>query len=108
MCGIWLALLTGDAKDSLNEIKLYKKFMAISHRGPDRSTFLKLSSPTTNAYIGFHRLSIMDPSTTGDQPFIYQSDNGSRSVYTICNGEIYNYKDLLVRHPTSFQIGIGL
>ena len=39
-------------------------------------------------YLGFHRLSINGLNSESNQPFI---KNG---VYVICNGEIYNYKEL--------------
>ena len=86
MCGIWGIL-------SLEEIKikhetLFNKFMKIKHRGPDKTTFLS----DKNYMIGFHRLSIMDKSPKGDQPFIYNfsynDENGDeilKTVYVICN-----------------------
>jgi asparagine synthase (glutamine-hydrolysing) len=67
----------------------------LDHRGPDRSQCIILSDPI-NAMIDFKRLSIMDTSTQGDQPFIY--DDGDRTVYVMCNGEIYNYNDLCKDH----------
>jgi asparagine synthase (glutamine-hydrolysing) len=43
----------------------------------------------------------MDPSTQGDQPFaqsyFYENESGEqmlRTIYVICNGEIYNYTKL--------------
>lgn len=58
---------------------------ALSHRGPDDEAIF------TDACIGFgfKRLSIIDLSN-GNQPF-FGSD---RAVVLICNGEIYNYKEL--------------
>ena len=69
MCGIWLFLLqksTDDIKNFL--LGTYDAFMKTAKRGPDRSTFEVISQPN-NVAIGFHRLSIMDPSVKGDQPF---------------------------------------
>jgi asparagine synthase (glutamine-hydrolysing) len=66
----------------------YDSFMKIKHRGPDLTTFLEHE----NVKLGFHRLSIMDPTIQGDQPFIFEDEK--RIVYVICNGEIYNFKDL--------------
>jgi asparagine synthase (glutamine-hydrolysing) len=77
MCGIW-ALITDGEKDG----KYY--FDKVKRRGPERSYFKK----DRDRYIGFHRLSIMDPSTLGDQPFILDE------IKLICNGEIYNFKHL--------------
>lgn len=61
-------------------------------RGPDNSNYIELSNPI-DMKIGFHRLSIMDLSSNGDQPFRFIDNN--RTVYTICNGEIYNHNDLI-------------
>lgn len=89
MCGIWLYLYK-KGKKSLAEYELYDAFMRIEKRGPERSILLKQSN--YNLYIGFHRLSIMDPSIRGDQPFVIETSN--TIIYTICNGEIYNFKEL--------------
>jgi asparagine synthase (glutamine-hydrolysing) len=66
-----------------------EEFDKIRHRGPDNTTLKKISlSDEQCIYIGFHRLSIMDTSENGDQPF----ESGDTTV--ICNGEIYNYLEL--------------
>jgi asparagine synthase (glutamine-hydrolysing) len=57
----------------------------LEHRGPDQQEVLI----EENAGVGFVRLSIIDIHT-GMQP-IYNED---RSILLICNGEIYNYKEL--------------
>ena len=53
MCGIWFYL---------NNEKIikdyYQYFMKIKHRGPDSSIYTQIN----NAYIGFHRLSILETS----------------------------------------------
>uniref|UniRef100_A0A6C0EAQ4 asparagine synthase (glutamine-hydrolyzing) n=1 Tax=viral metagenome TaxID=1070528 RepID=A0A6C0EAQ4_9ZZZZ len=94
MCGIWAYIVSQIEKQgvhkSLNESILYENFMRISHRGPDRSKFINL--PKQCISLGFHRLSIMDTSTRGDQPFVIERDN--RTIYALCNGEIYNHKYL--------------
>ena len=90
MCGISLFLQYQD-DESYSEI-LYKYFKNISKRGPDRSNYLELMNKV-NMKIGFHRLSIMDQSTKGDQPFKYESKGNT--IYVICNGEIYNYLELV-------------
>lgn len=96
MCGIW-GFLTLDDKFTSDK-NLHKLFMKIQHRGPDRSTFVD----NHNYKIGFHRLAIMDTSIQGDQPFSHSykmTDSGTgrqvlRTVYLVCNGEIYNYKEI--------------
>lgn len=81
-------LLTKTVGDSID---YYKFFMKLKNRGPDKSIFMELSD---NLRIGFHRLSIMDVSSLGDQPFVVEYKN--RTIYTMCNGEIYNYSKLKV------------
>ena len=85
MCGIFIYL----ASQNINFEKIFNNFKNISRRGPDNLIFLN----EINKYIlGFTRLSIMDTSTRGNQPFEYY-DNDVK--YTcICNGEIYNVDEL--------------
>ncbi len=116
MCGIFAFITNSSSKIPVND--LHKLFNMIKHRGPDRSLFNVYSE--YNLVIGFHRLSIMDVSQKGDQPFVYETDN--RIVYAICNGEIYNYLDLKTQYnlethsnsdcdiliPLFLKIGINL
>ena len=96
MCGIWGLLSLG--KITYDESLLYSKFNSIKSRGPDKSTFI--TNP--NYIVGFHRLSIMDLSIQGDQPFSYSyyytgtsnSNKYLRTIYLIINGEIYNWEKL--------------
>ena len=69
MCGIWTYLLKSG---NLSKDALYKSFEMLQLRGPDRSRLITLSDK--NIMLGFHRLSIMDTSTNGDQPFIIETD----------------------------------
>ena len=78
MCGIW-AYISKERKD------YYEYFKKISHRGPDLSSYLKIN----DAYIGFHRLSIMENNLNATQPYF------TENTLLICNGEIYNYKELI-------------
>jgi asparagine synthase (glutamine-hydrolysing) len=63
--------------------------MSMKHRGPDHSTFQVLPQ----LIIGFHRLAIVDPTMRSNQPFLYETDE--RTVLFLCNGEIYNYKEIV-------------
>ncbi len=90
MCGIWAYLLNN--KENLNNVNIWESFMKIKNRGPDKSTLEYFD----NVILGFHRLSIMDPSTKGDQPFKIEKNN--HTIYTVCNGEIYNYKEIKEEH----------
>jgi len=69
--------------------RLYEDFMNMKHRGPDHSTFQVLPQ----LVIGFHRLAIVDPTMRSNQPFLYETDD--RTVIFLCNGEIYNYKEIV-------------
>ena len=63
----------------------YKQYSnEIEYRGPDATKELIINDYT---FI-FHRLAIMDTSHSGDQPFF------NDSFALMCNGEIYNYKEL--------------
>lgn len=86
MCGIWTLIKKNYDKDDF--IKLLGDFWYIKHRGPDNSQFISLDK----AYIGFHRLSIVDTSFKSNQPFIIHEPD--RTIMFICNGEIYNYREL--------------
>jgi asparagine synthase (glutamine-hydrolysing) len=104
MCGIWALIL----KDSNQQIKSsYDAFTSVAPRGPDNSYFTEHNKPY-NIKIGFHRLSIMDPSLKGDQPFIFEyiDTNGrDKTVIVICNGEIYNFRDLITEYNIELKSG---
>ena len=93
MCGIFAYLY--NCKNTTNKQKQYpdivKYAMLSQHRGPDNSVILQ----NTNHVFVFHRLSINDMSSSGNQPM----QNGKNVL--ICNGEIYNYKELKSKY--SFQ-----
>ena len=79
MCGIMAVLYSTVPSTQLTEL-----FFKGQHRGPDNSQTVELE----NAWLGFHRLAINGLDDSSNQPF--QMDD----VYLICNGEIYNYKEL--------------
>ena len=85
MCGIfaYFSILKLDDQTK-NELESYSN--KIQHRGPDmtRKNFILNNS----AMLVFHRLSIVDRSDNAMQPFYNQN------CYSICNGEIYNYRFL--------------
>lgn len=56
---------------------------SIAHRGPDELSFVQ----SKHGLFVFHRLSINDP-LKGSQPFV------SDDAVLVCNGEIYNHRDL--------------
>jgi asparagine synthase (glutamine-hydrolysing) len=81
MCGIF-ALLNYDnySIDMVNN-----EFMKGQGRGPE---FSKLESTYTNLLLGFHRLAINGLNSESNQPLVIDD------VVLICNGEIYNFKEL--------------
>jgi asparagine synthase (glutamine-hydrolysing) len=81
MCGISGVVASGTEKDW----QLRKSIAVISHRGPDEEGYF--SSPECS--LAMCRLSIVDVSH-GQQP----NYNSSRSVVSVFNGEIYNFRDL--------------
>ncbi|WP_309608040.1 asparagine synthase (glutamine-hydrolyzing), partial [Flavobacterium sp.] len=82
MCGI-NGILHFNNK-SVNENQLIKMRDSLEHRGPDDADIFIQN----NIGLGHRRLSIIDTSTAGHQP--YHSENGRYIL--VFNGEIYNYK----------------
>nr|WP_309756902.1 asparagine synthase (glutamine-hydrolyzing) [Flavobacterium sp.] len=84
MCGI-NGILHLQTQKKVDERILIKMRDSLEHRGPDdKGIFLE-----KNIGFGHRRLSILDVSSLGHQPFL--SENG-RYVMTY-NGEIYNFKE---------------
>jgi asparagine synthase (glutamine-hydrolysing) len=84
MCGIFYFRTVG--RIILSQLKtLQENSLLSSHRGPDKSVFLK---DDTRAW-GFHRLSINGLDPISDQPFYF------KNCRLICNGEIYNFRNLI-------------
>ncbi|HEV3458082.1 MAG TPA: asparagine synthase (glutamine-hydrolyzing) [Thermoanaerobaculia bacterium] len=83
MCGIvgWFDL----SGRPVDPAVLARMTATLTHRGPDACG----SFSEGGAALGFRRLSIIDLAT-GDQP-LYNED---RSLVLVCNGEIYNYREL--------------
>lgn len=81
MCGI-LAVLCDKLPIQLQKILSAGKYL--STRGPDSS----LSIVKSNGVYIFHRLSINDTSSDGNQPMV------SGNILMMCNGEIYNHLQL--------------
>lgn len=87
MCGIF-ALYKGTL------LPYMPCFHSTKHRGPDNSK-LRMVAPNIN--FGFHRLSINGLDRVSDQPLqLYDK-------VLICNGEIYNYKQLAEKYDFSLK-----
>jgi len=91
MCGIW-ALINLYKNNKPNIDKHLADFWSIQNRGPDNSCF----ETFPQAWVGFHRLAVMDTSFKSNQPFVFQEKD--KTIVFICNGEIYNFKQLIVEH----------
>jgi asparagine synthase (glutamine-hydrolysing) len=81
MCGIFALL---NRKDTITHDYIVEQFNKSKSRGPDNSYIDVIN----NNIVGFHRLSINGLSEDSNQPF------NINNIVLICNGEIYNYKEL--------------
>lgn len=96
MCGIFV--YSNTSKLSHDEQKyIYEMFMNTTNRGPDDTKFEYIKCGNEHLYIGFHRLSINDLSNNGNQPMHHEN------CVLICNGEIYNYNELLSKHNFKYN-----
>ena len=82
MCGIFATIGNVDHIDSAT---LEKYSNLGSHRGPEYSA---LTTPHPKVKLGFHRLAINGLNSNSHQPIT------KNNIQVICNGEIYNYKEL--------------
>jgi asparagine synthase (glutamine-hydrolysing) len=80
MCGIFAILNNNISLQSIEN-----EFVKGKNRGPE---FSKLEYSFLKMILGFHRLAINGLNEESNQPLVI--DN----IILICNGEIYNYKDL--------------
>uniref|UniRef100_A0A6C0EUI3 asparagine synthase (glutamine-hydrolyzing) n=1 Tax=viral metagenome TaxID=1070528 RepID=A0A6C0EUI3_9ZZZZ len=86
MCGVFA--LIGYTPD-LNYFKSGAK------RGPEHSSLERVD----DIYLGFHRLAINGLTSAGNQPFHYNN------YILVCNGEIYNYKELIAKYNLVLTTG---
>ncbi len=88
MCGICGIISLN--KEPVNERLVEEMNSTLYHRGPDDEGFyFKNSGRAINVGLGMRRLSIIDLDS-GNQP-IYNED---KSIVTVFNGEIYNFREL--------------
>lgn len=87
MCGI-IAVFNTTPVQHLDAI--VRAHDLLKNRGPD------CGSLTVNSKecLGFQRLCINDTSTNGNQPFQLPRAEGGGMMKLLCNGEIYNHKEL--------------
>lgn len=94
MCGIW-SFISNACIDPTSLPKLFTSFMRIKGRGPESFTFSQL---TNKVIVGFHRLAIHGLTGSGNQPFIKENNHTKETIYCVCNGEIYNYQEIVSNH----------
>ena len=83
MCGIFALL---NYIEYYNNETIEREFLKGQKRGPEFSKLEKLVD--SNIIFGFHRLAINGLNVESNQPFLIND------IMLICNGEIYNYKQL--------------
>jgi asparagine synthase (glutamine-hydrolysing) len=97
MCGIFAYFCrTGQC---VCHQKIVQESLKIQHRGPDETHIIHSSLNTSvidDYHLVFHRLMINGLSPESGQPLVYPPN--SPTTYLICNGEIYNYRELIAEH----------
>jgi len=88
MCGIWAVI-----GRRANSIEIDTCTRALHSRGPEGAACIHMQ----NATLGFTRLAINGLTEAGMQPFQMQGTTW------ICNGEIYNWKELQQRHQLAHE-----
>ena len=83
----------------INEDTLSEASSKIKYRGPDNTKNVLINE---KLFMSFHRLSIIDVSDSGNQPLKHPQDE---NLVLVCNGEIYNYKELAKEFNLSTKSG---
>ena len=86
MCGIFSYISRSQHKKPYDNV--ITNFNKIKNRGPDNTQYKIIN----NVFLGFHRLSINDVTSAGNQPMKY------KDYYLICNGEIFNHLDIKYKY----------
>jgi asparagine synthase (glutamine-hydrolysing) len=94
MCGI-NGIVSGKHSESARNVMVQKMNARLAHRGPDHDGIWNSGDVT----LGHRRLSIIDLSAEGNQPF-FSADFRFTIVY---NGELYNYRELKLELQRSQQ-----
>jgi asparagine synthase (glutamine-hydrolysing) len=92
MCGIFALLNNAPLQNEL----VKNEFMKGRKRGPE---FSKLDTNYIKMILGFHRLAINGLNEESNQPLVIND------IVLICNGEIYNYKELYTSMGISAKTG---
>jgi len=89
MCGI----AGSYSKNKIDKQAMQKATDTLLHRGPNAGGYYL--DDTGKVFLGHRRLSIIDLSTTANQP-MYSSDGRFAMIY---NGEVYNFNELRTKLP---------
>ena len=85
MCGI-----AGKVSNDFKHSEINESLSRMKHRGPDDSGSLQISADKWSLSLGQTRLSIIDLSQMGHQPFT----SIDQEFILLFNGEIYNYREI--------------
>jgi len=88
MCGIGGTLRFSHCRCVLRPVD----FDLLSHRGPQQRSSFRSASGALE--LAFHRLSIVDLSHAGMQPFVHETAASDDGWAVMCNGELYNAEEL--------------
>jgi asparagine synthase (glutamine-hydrolysing) len=90
MCGF--TVYTGI--DKMLRLRVAHDFYKVKYRGPQNTHTRDFGE---DGWMGFHRLKIIDISDKGNQPLTHEN------IHLICNGEVYNYRQLRNRYKGSYE-----
>ncbi|MFO7656874.1 MAG: asparagine synthase B [Bacteroidales bacterium] len=90
MCGF--TVYTGS--DKMIKLGVAHDFKRVKYRGPDNSHTEDFGE---HGWMGFHRLKIIDVTNNGNQPLVH------KHIHLVCNGEIYNYKQIREHYKDSYE-----
>jgi asparagine synthase (glutamine-hydrolysing) len=89
MCGIYIYL--GQRFTAIKS-EIFRGLKTLQPRGPDATDYQVYQN---KVMFGFQRLAIIDPTPQGMQPLT------DSKIHLVCNGEIYNYKELIQKYSLS-------
>jgi asparagine synthase (glutamine-hydrolysing) len=85
MCGI-----VGSVGAPQPRARIEEAVRRLAHRGPDDAGIERHATAAGEAWLGFRRLAIQDPSPAGHQPMA----DASGRLRIVYNGEVYNFRAL--------------
>ena len=88
MCGIFGIIFKN--KNLYNQNNLINSLNLLNNRGPDSQNYIEYENNNYKYFFGHTRLSILDTSSSGNQPMY----SNSKRYLIIFNGEIYNHLEI--------------